>query len=160
MHFSIIQPCYEKVQQTLILHGCGLSLKRRLLNARRIWRNGVKKTQILLALHEEVVDAGDLREHVAVARAEVHHDRRVAFSALRRIRVGDRGADARRVSEFHGHVLDGALLLEPGDRTCAPFRILELRLLVQCSEIGPVSGALRFQCSGIGFVLQCADTGS
>ena len=55
--------------------------------------------------------------------------------------------------------LNGALLLEPGDRACAPFRILKLRLLIQRLQIGPVSGALRFQCSGIGFVLQCAVSG-
>lgn len=52
--------------------------------------------------------------------------------------------------------LNGALLLEPGDRACAPFRILKLRLLIQCLQIGPVSGALCFQGSGIGFILQCA----
>lgn len=46
--------------------------------------------------------------------------------------------------------LNGALLLEPGDRACAPFRILKLRFLVQRPEIGPVSGALRFQRSGMG----------
>ena len=52
--------------------------------------------------------------------------------------------------------LDGALLLEPGDRACAPFRILKFCLLVQCLQIGPVSGAFCFQRSGIGFILQCA----
>ena len=52
--------------------------------------------------------------------------------------------------------LDGALLLKPGDRACAPFRILEFCFLVQRPEIGPVGGALRFQRSGIGFILQCA----
>ena len=52
--------------------------------------------------------------------------------------------------------LNGALLLEPGSRACAPFRILQLRLLIQCLEIGAVGGALRFQCSGIGFILQCS----
>ena len=52
--------------------------------------------------------------------------------------------------------LNGALLLEPGDRACAPFRILKLRLLIQRLQIGPVGGAFCFQRSGIGFILQCA----
>ena len=59
-----------------------------------------------VALDDDVVDARHLRVHLRVARAEVHHDRRIAFAALRRVRVGDRGADARSFRELHGHVPD------------------------------------------------------
>ena len=59
-----------------------------------------------VALDRYRIDAGNLGGEVGVVRREAHHHRRVALPGLRRVRVGDRASDARRVREFHRHVLD------------------------------------------------------